>query len=497
MAAIEARVFEAGMPVAASMEKAAGAIARRIVELYPAPARVGILVGPGHNGGDALVVARELHLSGYEVAVCRPIAKAKDLTGQHWQYVEHLGIPTGDDVALVQQADLIIDGLFGFGQTRAIEGELAQTVDRLNQASGTRVSIDVPSGIHTDTGNILGTAIRADRTFCLGLWKQAFFQDSALECIGEAELLDIGIPLSAIRAELGESATLCRLSAEEAIAAIPLKRPRNTHKYRQGHLLLICGSRSYTGATILAALGARASGVGMLSIAVPESWKPMLSARVPEALVIGCAETEGGAIARLPEDLDLTAYSAIACGPGLTTSATQTVKSVLTSDRPVVLDADGLNILATSGLGWWGSSNLVLTPHPGEFKRLFPDISPSDRLTAARSAARASGAIVVLKGAKVAIANPEGTVWVNPDSTPALARGGTGDVLTGLMGGLMAQAAVRQVPFESAIRAAVWWHARAGRLGARRRTELGVDAFSLTQDLHGVFAEIDANQTGI
>ncbi|HIK32243.1 MAG TPA: NAD(P)H-hydrate dehydratase [Oscillatoriales cyanobacterium M4454_W2019_049] len=517
MSAIEGRVFAAGMPVAALMEKVAGLVARRIAELYPNARKVGVLVGPGHNGGDALVVARELLFRGYSPIVYRPIVKSKELTEQHARYAASLGIPFMQEIYPLLQCDVLIDGLFGFGLERSIGDPLAGIVDRINQNAVPVVSIDIPSGIHTDTGAVLGTAIRATHTLCLGLWKLAFCQERALEYLGTAELIDFDIPLPDIRVVLGTSPEFRRLTKAAAIAPLPLSRPPNTHKYKQGHLLLICGSRRYTGAALLAGLGARATGVGMLSIAVPQSLKLWLNGQLPEALILGCPETEtgailpkgvAGAIANLPPEVDLGKYDAIAAGPGLTTEALSAIEAVWNAPCPLVLDADGLNILTQLGTflpkeppmlrgGQQGLRNFptIFTPHAGEFKRLFPELG--DRLEnppiAAQEAARQSGAIVALKGARTAIAHPNGTVWLNSESTPALARGGTGDVLTGLIGGLVAQAAAGNETISPLVSSAVWWHSQAALLAVRDRSELGVDAFTLTQYLGRVFHEVMGN----
>ena len=494
MRQIEERIFVAGMPIAALMEKAAGLTAARIEQLYPLSklSRVGIFVGPGHNGGDALVVARELHLQGYQVSLYRPFSKLKDLTAQHARYADSLGIPAYEQIEPLQKCELIVDGLFGFGLERSLSGDIAEVIGQLNQWSIPVVSIDIPSGLHTDTGEVLGAAVRATHTLCLGLWKLGFFQDRALEYIGKAERIDFGIPPVDVWAILSQPAPIQLMGKRIAREYLPLPRPLVAHKYKQGHLLLICGSRRYGGGAILTGLGARASGVGMLSIAVPESLKPLLLNHLPEALIIGCQETRTGAIAQLPPlASDLSQFSAIACGPGLTLDAQPAVEKVLTAGCPLVLDADGLNILARLGTVAKlpsRQSATVLTPHLGEFKRLFPDISnPSqDRIAAVQKAARESGATVLLKGARTAIAHPKGSVWLIPESTPALARGGSGDVLTGLIGGLMAQNVSFQKPLEAVVATAAWWHARAGILAAQERTELGVDAFTLSQYLWSV-----------
>lgn len=491
MREIEGRIFAAGMPVAALMEKVAGLIARRLQEIVPQfNSRVGILVGPGHNGGDALVVARELYLRGYEVFIYRPFSQLKELTSQHWQYAQSLGIPSYQAVEDLPVCDLLVDGLFGFGLERNLTDSIATAINQLNQRSEPILSIDLPSGLHTDTGEVLGTAIRATYTFCLGLWKLGILQDQALDYVGTAELIDFDIPVADVETVLQDAPRIQRIIKASALATLPLPRPPVTHKYKEGHLLLICGSRRYAGGAILTALGARASGVGMLSIAIPESLKPLLVSHLPEALVIGCPETDTGAIAelKLPQKTDLSSFSAIACGPGLTLDATPIVQQVINSEVPLILDADGLNILAQMGTIptlQQRQATTVLTPHTGEFQRLFPDVpnAHQDRITAVQAAAIQSRAIVLLKGARTAISNPQGKVWINPESTPALARGGSGDVLSGLLGGLLAQNINRQIPVEDIVATAAWWHSQAGVLAAKERTELGVDAFTLTQYL--------------
>ncbi|MBW4646209.1 MAG: NAD(P)H-hydrate dehydratase [Goleter apudmare HA4340-LM2] len=488
---IEGRIFSAAMPVAALMEKVAGLIARRIQQMFSqVNSRVGILVGPGHNGGDALVVARELHFRGYEVCIYSPFSKLKELTSQHLQYAESLGITCYQAVEQLPDCDLLVDGLFGFGLERNLTDPIATAINQLNEWPQPIVSIDLPSGLHTDTGEVLGTAIRATHTFCLGLWKLGILQDQALDYIGKAELIDFDIPVADVQAVLGDAPRIRRITQATALATLPLPRPPVTHKYKEGHLLLICGSRRYAGGAILTALGARGSGVGMLSIVVPESLKPLLVSHLPEALVIGCPETDSGAIAqlKLPERTDLSSFDAIACGPGLTLDATPIVQQVIDSDRPLILDADGLNILAqmdTIPTLQKRQSATILTPHTGEFKRLFPDLADAnqDRIKAVQTAAFQTGAIVLLKGARTAISNPQGAVWINPESTPALARGGSGDVLTGLLGGLLASSINRSIPVEDIVATAAWWHSQAGILAVKERTELGVDAFTLTQYL--------------
>lgn len=492
MRRIESQLFAAEMPVAALMEKVAGRIVQRILA-SPVGARshrIGILVGPGHNGGDALVVARELMLMGRTICLYLPVSKCKPLTEQHRTYAAYLQIPTVATVAELTGCDLVIDGLFGFGLTRPIEGELAAMITALNESQTPVISIDLPSGIHTDTGAVLGVAVQATETLCLGLWKRACFQESALPFLGAVQLVEFGIPPQAIAAELGPNPPQQVFTAAHARASLPLPRPPVTHKYQQGHLLLICGSRRYGGSAVLAALGARASGVGMLSIAVPESLASLLVAQVPEALILTCPETATGAIASLPTDCDLSRYDAIAFGPGLTQDAPDFLTQVLTVAVPLLLDADGLNLLAQReaiATLQTRPAPTILTPHLGEFRRLFPDLDGRDRCLAPSAAATQSGAIILLKGARTAIAHPDGSLWIIPDSTPALARGGSGDVLTGLLGGLLTQPTAT---LHNITATAAWWHAQAGRLAAQTVSELAVDPLTLAQTLPKAIATV-------
>ncbi len=498
MREIEAQIFAAGMPVAGLMEKAARLCFERIKALYPLSqlSSIGILVGPGHNGGDALVVARELYLAGYQIRVYRPFFKLKELTANHANYVASLGVTFYEEIQPLKDCQLLIDGLFGFGLTRDLPENIVQAIDLIDSWSQPIVSIDLPSGIHTDTGEVMGGAIKATHTFCLGLWKKAFFQDRALEYLGNSVRIDFGLLRHHIWSVLPQPVPVQQMTTAIALDFLPLPRSAVSYKYKQGHLLLICGSRRYAGAAILTALGARASGVGMLSVAVPESLKSLLTSHLPEALIIGCPENKDGAIASVPfSATDLNQFDLVACGPGLTPNAPSVVSQVLQSECSLILDADGLNILAEHNVLEVlneRSGTTVLTPHLGEFKRLFPEIDNlDDRLNAVQIAARNSGAVIVLKGARTAIANSDGLTWLIAQSTPALARGGSGDVLTGLIAGLAAQnLKTENSNLFNAVATAAWWHAQAGIKASQEHTELGVDALTLAQYLTPTISEL-------
>lgn len=522
MQQIEKRLFDAGMPVAALMEKVSGKITQWFLSHYEKLGReepggklasekslgeIGVFAGPGHNGGDALSVARELHCKGYAVRVYQPFSTCKSLTQQHQDYAKSLGIPFAHAAADLAACDAIIDGCFGFGLTRAITGTLAADIQTLNQQNIPVFSIDLPSGIHTDSGQVMGVALNATHTACLGLWKQAFMQKTALTYFGQSELIDFDIPLTDIAAVLGKTPEVQSITAREAIAHLPLNRSATAHKYTAGHLLVIAGSRQYAGAALLAGLGASASGVGMLTLAVPESIRLTLLPQLPNALIVGCPETDLGAISHLPDTVDVSQYDAIAIGPGLTPTVPALVAQALTSPCPLLLDADALNLLAQSHpISQLRSrpAPTILTPHLGEFKRLFPNIynenMDSDQINTlpgniARQAAQISHATILLKGPRSAIAQAPtdhsiSQLWFNPHSTPALARGGSGDVLTGLMGGLLATAA-RSKSWQthpglltSSVLSAVWWHSQAALYASAQRTLLGVDPQHLAQALN-------------
>jgi ADP-dependent NAD(P)H-hydrate dehydratase / NAD(P)H-hydrate epimerase len=483
MKAIESQIFTAGMPVAALMEKVGGLISKRFQQLFPLTSypKVGVLFGGGHNGGDALVVARELHWRGYEVILYSSSDQFKDLTTQQYQYVSSLGLKRVFNVAELANCAVLVDGIFGFGLDRLLNEELIAIVTEINKLQLPVVSIDLPSGIHADSGEVLGAAIQATYTFCLGLWKWAFAQDQAIPYLGQTELLNIDIPVANIQAVIGIPSSVQMMTKEVARQYLPQQRPLLTHKYQQGHLLLIVGSGQYAGAAILAGLGARASGVGMLSIAVPNSLKALVLQQLPEAIIIGCPETPQGAIAHLP-DLDWSRYTAIACGCGLTTEPVEVVKFLLPKELPLLLDADALNILAHVPVAEWHHriAATIITPHGGEWRRLFPDTDNINRLAVTIGKASQTKSIILHKGARTIISDGMQS-WVINNGTPAMARGGSGDVLTGFIGGLISTARPDQLLHTVA--SANWGHAQAGTMAAQAWGMAGVDALTLSKYL--------------
>jgi ADP-dependent NAD(P)H-hydrate dehydratase / NAD(P)H-hydrate epimerase len=373
---------------------------------------------------------------------------------------------------------LLLDGIFGFGLERASEGVYAEAIAWANHQPAPIVSVDVPSGLHTDTGQALGVTIKAQRTFCLGLWKRGLLQDHALEYAGVSELIDIGFAQSCVQQVLGSTPLVQTLEASTIYRKLPLQRPLAVHKYQVGKAWVLAGSPEYPGAGILAGLGCRASGVGLVTMAVAEPLRSLAMNHLPDAVLVTPAEDQG----------DFSHFQALLCGPGMLSNPTLIQKILQTSRVPLVLDAGALSSLV-GHLSWVQEAAVpvVLTPHVGEFKRLFPDIAREDRIDAAQRAAKQSGAVVVLKGARTIIAHPDGPVRVNVESTPALARGGSGDVLAGLITGLLAQGLD---PFEAAC-AGVWWHSQAGIYLAQQRSVLGVDPYHLALALPETLASLE------
>ncbi|MGA1408245.1 MAG: NAD(P)H-hydrate dehydratase [Prochlorotrichaceae cyanobacterium] len=527
MRAIENWIFAAGLPVESLMEKVVGRVTARLRSLYPLvhyPC-VGILVGSGHNGGDAISVARELFLQGYSVSCVAPVDRFKPLTQRHGDYAQALGVPwfqsTDVEEILAHLTQLStpksgtaiqwwLDGLLGFGLDRPVKPTFAKVIDWLNQQPTPVVSLDLPSGLDSDRGVALGTAVQATHTLCLGLWKRGFWEDASLAYTGTSERIDIGIPQIAIATVLQGKVPPQALTSADLNFGLSLPIPATSHKYQRGQLLLIAGSRRYRGAATLAALGARSSGVGLTYIAVPESLAESVSSNVPEAIVIPCPETDEGAIQQLPKTrIPWERLQGIVCGPGLTVEAAQRVlPQLVASNCPLLLDADALNALAIMGFSCLEErlAPILITPHAGEFRRLFLDLDTLPRIEQAQQAARlmskSGQAIVILKGAQTVIASDRQT-WVNRESTPALARGGSGDVLAGLMGGLLAiqlsrpssamsnsQTADCITGTVNAAKAAVYWHSQAALWAEKRVTPLGVNAWHLAQSLSPALADL-------
>jgi len=442
MLALEREWLASGLPVAALMETVGQRMADWLLaheELLRSG--VVVLVGPGHNGGDGLVVARKLLEAGVDVRVWAPMPLRQPLTQEHWRHLLWLGaseLASSPDPA---GGELWIEALFGLGQTRPLPADLADLFSRRQQNSpGRLISLDLPAGLDSDTGcPIEGGAAFAAHTLCVGLIKCGLVQDAALAHVGRLHRIDAGVPVS-LTQSLSSPAKLRMLGDD--IASLPRPpEPVAAMKYQRGRLLLIAGSERYRGAANLALRGALASGAGSVEACLPEPVAESLWQQSPEVLLAASLPSDPHGALVWGEALagrDLNRLDAVLLGPGLGLVEArwqQWAEPLLAFSGLLVLDADGLNQLAASEAGWrWllkRSGPTWITPHGSEFQRLFPCCQQGSPVDMAAAAADRSGTVVLLKGAHTVIASPEGDVRQLTDTDPAAARTGLGDLLAG------------------------------------------------------------------
>lgn len=516
MRALEQAAVDGGATWAGLMEQAGWGVAQAAIGLLgdPAGRAVLVLVGPGNNGGDGLVAARHLRSAGARVALYlwrRPWDEGRP--DANWQRCRAAGIAerrAEDDPglrelrALLADSDLAIDALLGMGISRPLAGDLRAIVEAVNGGGAPVLAVDLPTGVDSDTGGVGSVAIMARLTVATGLAKRGLLLPPGRAHAGELALAEIGIPGHHLEVIMSET-----LTSDYARRLLPA-RPADAHKGSFGKVLVIAGSIHYPGAAALACGGAARVGAGLVTLGAGRAVLGAAS-RMPEVTLLPLPEGDWGAVGpaaieELAKKLD--GYAALLLGPGLGTGeATQEfVRRALGLDAPrararvgfmgmpqaepapagpqlpplppTVIDADGLNILAEID-GWHErlpAGRCVLTPHPGEMRRLLKrDELPGDAVDAAAAAAKAWGQVVVLKGATTIVASPEGRTLVHAGGNPALATAGTGDVLAGAIAGLLAQGLA---PLEAAA-LGVYLHAAAG---ARVRDDMG-DAGALASDL--------------
>jgi NAD(P)H-hydrate epimerase len=390
-------------------------------------------------------------------------------------------------------ADLVVDGLLGIGVRGPATGLIAQAIAALNDAGRPVCALDLPSGLSPDRSGIPGPAVRASLTVTFGLPKLALYLAPASGCCGRVEVADLGVPPAWLARDV--AATL--LDARQVGALLPV-RPVEAHKGRYGHLLVVAGSRGKTGAAALVCLGALGSGAGLVTAALPASQQAVVAARVAEAMTEALPETAdgsaaGAARARLVELAQRMDAVVLGPGSGLGDETRGLLRALARElPRPMVVDADGLTALAGHLEDLRGARGpRLLTPHPGEAARLL-DRSVAevqdDRAGSARELAAATGAHVALKGAGTVVAGPAGELWVNPTGNPAMATGGTGDVLAGVAGSLLAQGLAPA----AALTAAVYLHGLAGDLAAGARGPAGLLAGDLAGALPAAIARVTA-----
>lgn len=462
---------EIGIPGIVLMEAAGQAVVREVEERY-AGAKIVVLAGHGNNGGDAFVVSRHLANRGYEVTTwftgqedrmsgdCTVAYRAltqsrhavKKLDQGNWESLS-------DDLA---HAQLIIDGLLGTGIQGPLREPMGKVIELINRQKGASVlSIDIPSGVNADNGEVADIAVHADLTvtFAYPKWGQYLFPGAI--CCGELLIRDISIP-SWVGTELKLSSYLLQ---EERVAQYIPKRKRHSHKGSYGHVLIISGSESYIGAPGLAAMGAIRSGSGMVTLAIPKSIQALVAGKVQEAVYWLWPESNGSFSKDSWKVLSdrKGIYDFIVVGPGIgQDSGMEWLQAVIknTSD-PLLLDADALNLLAKDLTILKGRQDIILTPHPGEMARLLgatvQDVE-KNRPQIALQFAREHQVYLILKGTYPIIATPQGECYVSPRGSSSLAKGGSGDVLSGMIASFVNQTG----DILSGIILAVYIHGMAG-----------------------------------
>ncbi|WP_414470710.1 NAD(P)H-hydrate dehydratase [Microvirga sp. M2] len=454
----DARTIESGISGIELMLRAGRAVARAAAEMLTKEARVIVAAGPGQNGGDGFVVATRLAEQGHRVSLgllgrVERLSGDAALAAKDWpgdiEPVENLPF---------SEADLIVDALFGTGLARDLDGAAHLAVDRMNASGRPILAVDLPSGLDGATGRVRGIAVRAARTVTFAARKPCHLLMPGRAFCGSVEVADIGIARATLQAVGG------RLFANApALWLQKLPRPElGSHKYDRGHTLVLSGGATRTGAARLAARAALRIGSGLVTVASPPEALGVNAAHLTAVMLRGCDGPEG-----LHHILQDRRLNALVLGPALGVhSGTRAMVAVAAqARRSLVLDADALTSfegLATELHQAFRHAPTVLTPHDGEFSRLFKDhpdlLDPESKIERARRAALYTGAVVVLKGPDTVIAAPDGRVAVNENGTPYLGTAGSGDTLSGIVAGLMAQG----LPAFEAASAGVWIHAEAG-----------------------------------
>jgi hydroxyethylthiazole kinase-like uncharacterized protein yjeF len=466
-------IEEIGIPGVVLMENAARGASRVFLAHFAPPpdSRVLILCGRGNNGGDGYVMARVLSQAGLKVTVL-VLAEFNKIAGDalvNLQIIRRMGLDILEATSeeqwkrqrrLLKDCDFIIDGLLGTGLNSSVRGFYARVIDDLNRARKPVTAIDVPSGLNSDTGQVMGVAVQADLTITFGYPKigQLVFPGAGL--VGRLVRIDIGIP-DAVTERIPSRYRLIEAGDFRDLLA---SEKQDIHKGHRGHLLVLAGSTGKTGAATLTSLGALRAGAGLVTLGIPKSLNPILENKLTEAMTFPLPETAEFSLSLEAEKEIfglMEGKTAVAIGPGLSThgeTSSLVRRIVAKCPLPMVIDADGLNALSSDpAVLAKCRGRAILTPHPGEMARL-AGISnaevQADRIGVAEAFVQKHGCCLVLKGARTVVAEPEGQIYLNPTGNPALSSGGSGDVLTGLIAGFLA----RGWPLSKAGAAGVYLH---------------------------------------
>lgn len=480
-------IEEYGIPSLTLMENAGKSVAETIIVRFPNKKRIAVFAGKGNNGGDGLVTARYLVEKGHYVQVFLAGKKTEvspDAKVNLDRYLKLENVPKIIEVtdsnqiknicASLIEFDLIVDALLGTGSKGVVKGLLADLINLMNESKKPIVSIDLPSGINADTGEILGTAVKAEITVTLGLPKVGLVIYPGAEYVGDLVIADIGLPKEII---ISENIKLNWITKSDVYNLLPKRKP-NSHKGDYGHVFVLAGSVGFTGAASLVCEGALRIGAGLVTLGIPKSLNPIMEVKLTEVMTYPLEETANQSLAlaaepKILEFIKNRKCNSVAVGPGLSLHP-ETVhllyRLIPQMTIPMVIDADALTAIAQKiDILSQVKVPVILTPHPGEMARLIgSDVSfiQSRRIETAREFAQTYKLILVLKGARTVVADPLGEVFINSTGNPGMASGGVGDVLTGFIAGLLAQ---KLNPLESAI-LGVYLHGLAGDIASHNLT---------------------------
>jgi NAD(P)H-hydrate epimerase len=526
MRALDRRAIEEfGMPGAVLMENAGRAVVEVIAQEYGplSGKRIAVFCGAGNNGGDGAVIARYLHLTGanpFLYMVGDPTSLKNDAR-MHFEVAQRLGLAyaTAADVPPERYAlegiDLIVDALLGTGVKDAPRGAYQEAIRRINAAACPVVAVDLPSGLDADTGAMPGEVVHAAHTVTFAYPKLGLLTFPGAERIGTLHIADIGFDWQRLADDIA-----CRLLTKEELRPYVKKRAADSNKGDYGHVAVIAGSQGMAGAPALVARGAQRAGAGLVTVLAAACVQPMIAAKLDEQMTLALPDADGAVAAAAFDAIAHFAERAtvLCIGPGLTTApaAVALVQRLLAEiQKPIVLDADGLNALAQRPECLVGRPDdlrapLILTPHPGEAARLLGTsiaAVQSDRIAAVRELARRFRAVALLKGRYTLISDPEGRVAINTTGNPGMATGGAGDTLTGILGALVAQdfatgKASQDIPtFRAAthspadlVALGVYIHGSAGDLAAAREGEVGLVAGDLITCIPAAIQRLEGNE---
>ncbi len=479
------------------MERAALQISEWLVQRFTTEQKIILFAGPGNNGGDALAIARQMAELNYSCEVFL-LDLGKELSGspamnwrrlQDQKKVKLTKIKSTNDFPEIEESSIIVDGLFGSGLSRPLDGLSSKIVMQLNQLTNTIISIDIPSGLmgEENTQNIPDNIIRADFTITFQFPKLSFLFSENIEYVGEWEVLPIGLHPDGIEKTPSDFYFLTNDDIQEILP----ERSTFDHKGTFGHALLIAGSFGKMGAAILAAKACLRAGVGLLTSHVPRMGYSIIQTAVPEAMA--SVDQHDSMFTEFP---DLTPFSAIGIGPGLNqkSNSCKALCSLLEKSKvPLVIDADALNILSDNN-EWLDRlpEDSILTPHPGEFKRLVGDAKNSyERIQQQIQFSKKYKVNLVLKGAFTSVSTPDGKIYFNSTGNPGMATAGSGDVLTGIILGLLAQG----MASEDAAVCGVYMHGLAGDIAAEDFSQYSLVAGDIVEKMGNAFLSIKTDST--